>query len=464
MEALYKIGFPVPAPICYCSDANVIGTEFYINEYVIGRIFLDPSLNGVSPKERSEIYKEMISVLSKLHKINPIDIGLSDFGKSTKNYWSRVISTWSKQYKSTETKVIKSMETLIEILPKNLPKTELSDKVSIVHGDYRLDNVIFHPTEPIIIAVLDWELSTLGSPLADLTNFCTIYHNPVEIGLARFDKGFSGIPCEIDIRNSYIDFCGYNESIVDDSEWNFCMSTTYFKLTGILQGVYKRSLQGNASNRQAEKTGNLTTIMANLSLGMLKGQYPYKLKPVKYSLLTYSKRFDELQKILIDFMENLIFPAEKVYHSQIETGEKRWKVVPKILFELNEKAKKTGLWNLFLPSVSKVSQLEYAQLCEIMGRSFLAPMVFNCNAPDTGNMETISKYGTQAQKDKWLKPLLNAEIRSCFGMTEPAVASSDATNFMTTIVLSEDKQSYVINGRKWWTSGAGDPRCKICIL
>jgi len=193
------------------------------------------------------------------------------------------------------------------------------------------------------------------------------------------------------------------------------MSTTYFKLTGILQGVYKRSLLGNASNREAEKTGNLTTIMANLSLGMLKGQYPYKLKPVKYSLLTYSKRFDELQKILIDFMENLIFPAEKVYHSQIETGEKRWKVVPKILFELNEKAKKTGLWNLFLPSVSKVSQLEYAQLCEIMGRSFLAPMVFNCNAPDTGNMETISKYGTQAQKDKWLKPLLNAEIRSCFG-------------------------------------------------
>ena len=163
-------------------------------------------------------------------------------------------------------------------------------------------------------------------------------------------------------------------------------------------------------------------------------------------------------------MEDEIFPNEKVYDSQVETGEKRWKVVPPILFELMEKAKKTDLWNLFLPEVSKVSQLEYAQLCEIMGRSPLAPTVFNCNAPDTGNMETIAKYGSQAQKDKWLTPLLEGKIRSCFGMTEPAVASSDATNFISTIVLSEDKKTYIINGRKWWTSGAGDPRCKICIL
>lgn len=163
-------------------------------------------------------------------------------------------------------------------------------------------------------------------------------------------------------------------------------------------------------------------------------------------------------------MEDEIFPAEKIYNAQVETGEKRWKVVPAVLFELMEKAKKTDLWNLFLPEVSKVSQLEYAQLCEIMGRSPLAPTVFNCNAPDTGNMEVIAKYGTQAQKDAWLKPLLAGEIRSCFGMTEPGVASSDATNFESTVVLSEDKKSYIINGRKWWTSGAGDPRCKICIF
>merc|ERR1712170_183123 len=127
---------------------------------------------------------------------------------------------------------------------------------------------------------------------------------------------------------------------------------------------------------------------------------------------------------LIAFMENEIFPAEKIYNAQIENGPNRWKKVPQILLTLIEKAKKTPLWNLFLPEVSKVSQLEYAQLCEVMGRSPLAATAFNCQAPDTGNMEVLAKYGTQAQKDKWLTPLLNADIRSCFGMTEPGVASS----------------------------------------
>lgn len=163
-------------------------------------------------------------------------------------------------------------------------------------------------------------------------------------------------------------------------------------------------------------------------------------------------------------MERHVFPAEKVYLSQIQTGEQRWKVIPKIQDDLVAIAKKTQLWNLFLPGVSKVSQLEYGQLCEIMGRSFLAPTIFNCNAPDTGNMEVLFKYGTQEQKDKWLTPMLDGQIRSCFGMTEPGVASSDATNFQCSVVLSEDGKNYIINGRKWWTSGAGDPRCKLCIL
>lgn len=426
---------------------------------------MDASLYEVSPKERAEIYDEMCSVLSKLHQIDPVSIGLGDYGSTTKNYWSRVISTWTKQYRATETQTIKSMEYLIEYLPNNIPKAELSNQFSIVHGDYRLDNVIFHPTEPRIIAVLDWELSTLGSPLADLSNFCTIYHNPINFGgLGRFDKSNSMIPCEIEIRRKYLKFRGFEESMLSDAEWNFSNATTYFKGAGICQGVYKRSQMGNASNRMASYYDKITVSYANLAAAISKGKYPWTLRPVKYSLLTYSSRFDELQATLIDFMERHIFPAEKVYHSQIETGEKRWKVVPAVLFELMEKAKKTDLWNLFLPSVSRVSQLEYAQLCEIMGRSHLAPLVFNCQAPDTGNMEVIAKYGTKEHQEQWLKPLLDGKIRSCFGMTEPGVASSDATNFKTTIVLSEDGQNYVINGRKWWTSGAGDPRCSICIL
>jgi alkylation response protein AidB-like acyl-CoA dehydrogenase len=132
--------------------------------------------------------------------------------------------------------------------------------------------------------------------------------------------------------------------------------------------------------------------------------------------------------------------------------------------ELKAKAKAQGLWNLWLPAVSGFSNMEYAQLCELMGRSFIAPEVFNCSAPDTGNMETIHKYGTEAQKKEWLEPLLEGKIRSMFGMTEPAVASSDATNMECSIVLSSDGKHYIVNGRKWWSSGAGDPRCAISIV
>ncbi|WP_077595950.1 acyl-CoA dehydrogenase [Oceanobacillus kimchii] len=178
----------------------------------------------------------------------------------------------------------------------------------------------------------------------------------------------------------------------------------------------------------------------------------------------YSDKVKSYQEKLTSFMESYIYPNEKLYQEQLDPMD-RFSTIPSILEELKQKAKDEKLWNLFLPDSDYgvgLTNLEYAPLCEIMGRSGLAPEVFNCAAPDTGNMETIERYGSKEQKKAWLEPLLNGEIRSCFSMTEPDVASSDATNIKASIVRDGDE--YVINGTKWWSSGAGDPRCKIAIV
>ena len=177
----------------------------------------------------------------------------------------------------------------------------------------------------------------------------------------------------------------------------------------------------------------------------------------------YSPKVQELQSRLRAFMQAHIYPNEEKFRSQIAAGD-RWEHPP-ILDELKARARAEGLWNLFLPDSeygAGLTNLEYAPLCEIMGRSPFASEVFNCSAPDTGNMEVLVRYGTAEQKEKWLTPLLNGEIRSCFSMTEPDVASSDATNIRSSIV--RDGDAYVINGRKWWSSGAGDKRCKLSIF
>ncbi len=188
----------------------------------------------------------------------------------------------------------------------------------------------------------------------------------------------------------------------------------------------------------------------------------------------FSPKVKDLQAKLSAFMDKYIYPNEKLFYEQINEGN-RWKTIP-LIEELKPKARAAGLWNLFLPVESDpegkygagLSNLEYAPLCEIMGRVGWSAEVFNCSAPDTGNMEVIVRYGNEEHKEQWLKPLRNGEIRSCFAMTEPEVASSDATNIQASIAkessIERDGDHYVINGRKWWTSGAGDPRCKIAIF
>ncbi len=174
----------------------------------------------------------------------------------------------------------------------------------------------------------------------------------------------------------------------------------------------------------------------------------------------YSAKTAELQKRLAAFMDEHVYPNEQRYHDEVNSGD-RWQPIA-LIEEMKREARKQGLWNLFLPDVSGLSNLEYAPLAEMMGRVTWASEVFNCSAPDTGNMEVLHLYGTQEQKDAWLRPLLDGEIRSCFAMTEPEVASSDATNIQASILAEGDE--YVINGRKWWSTGAGDARCRLAIF
>lgn len=182
----------------------------------------------------------------------------------------------------------------------------------------------------------------------------------------------------------------------------------------------------------------------------------------------YTPKVEDLRKRLLNFMDEYVYPNEHKYHEEVEANRaagNAW-VPTRIIEELKPKAEAAGLWNLFLPKSKRapegLSNLEYAPLCEIMGRVHMAPEIFNCSAPDTGNMETIERYGTEEQKDQWLEPLLRGKIRSAFLMTEPEVASSDATNIQCSIRREGDE--YVINGRKWWSSGAGDPRCAVYIV
>jgi acyl-CoA dehydrogenase len=178
----------------------------------------------------------------------------------------------------------------------------------------------------------------------------------------------------------------------------------------------------------------------------------------------YSEKTQRLLSRLQDFMREHIYPKEAAYYRRLQEVADRWRVPP-MLEQLKEQARRAGLWNLFLPESERgagLTNLEYAPLCEVMGRVFFAAEVFNCSAPDTGNMEVLERYGTAAQKQEWLEPLLDGRIRSAFAMTEPAVASSDATNISTEIRRQGD--DYIINGRKWWTSGILDPRCKILIV
>ncbi len=256
MAALQDTDVPVPKMLHLCMDRDVIGTEFYVMEMVEGHIFQDPSLPGLTPVARREFYDSFARALAALHKVGPETVGLGDFGRPA-GFVSRQIARWSKQYKATETEYIEAMEQLIQWLPKNLPEDEAS---AIVHGDFRPGNVIADDRTQQISAVLDWELCTLGHPLADIGYVCALYHADVlPTGkLKGLDHRALGIPTETEFLDLYCQYSGRSEI----TNHLFFVVFSLFRSAAIIQGVYKRGLDGNAASEKALKLGHLARLRA----------------------------------------------------------------------------------------------------------------------------------------------------------------------------------------------------------
>jgi aminoglycoside phosphotransferase (APT) family kinase protein len=266
MDALNKAGFPAAKQYALCTDEAIIGRAFYIMEFVDGRVLWDQSLPGMSREQRAAIYDEMNRVIAQLHTIDYTAIGLAEYGKPG-NYLTRQIDRWTKQYKASETETIDAMDALIEWLPENIPA---GDETSIVHGDYRLDNMIFHPTEPRILAVLDWELSTLGHPLADFSYHCMSWHIPPGQfrGIGGLDHVALGIPTEEDYIAKYSQRTGKTLSRED---FNYYLVYNMFRMAGILQGIMKRYVDGTAASEQALKSGQAARPMAEMGWRYVTG-------------------------------------------------------------------------------------------------------------------------------------------------------------------------------------------------
>jgi len=504
--------FPVPRMIYLCEDTNVIGTQFYIMSFVKGEIFEKPKLPMIdSVQRREKIYKQMAKTLGELHAFDDMKaIGLDSFGpmttteeKNRKSYSQRTLKRWATQYeKSIESNLVEKPEReivkkLVQWLDNNCPKDgeEISDR--IIHGDYRLDNLIYDSQSDELLAVLDWELSTIGCPHADVAYSCLPYYLPPGLEFYPSFGDSDRVPPGIPTERQYCEIWSKSASlpnICGTSKWKFYVALSMFRGMAILAGVRARAVFGNASSSNAQQAGSLVEVFAKRALFVVAqagAQIPKRLSSSSSSSSSFSKvkggyeASEKCCEILVKlkaFMTEYIYAAEEVFEKHALTNE-RWSVHP-LMEELKAKAKSIGLWNLWLPfdsaALIKISNvqngdehlykgpgltnLEYAHLAREMGKSPWASEIFNCSAPDTGNMEVLLRYGTKEQQERWLLPLLMGNIRSCFAMTEPLVASSDATNIESSITKSANGKQYIVNGRKWWTSGAMDPRCSVAIF
>ncbi len=258
IKALQGTPVPVPELYAFSEDSSIVGTPFYLMEFLEGRVIVDQSLPGLAREERTAIYRDMNRIIAALHQVNPTAVGLADFGRAG-NYFGRQIARWSRQYQESRTENIEALDSLIEWLPENIPAGDIT---TIVHGDYRLDNLVLHPTEPRAIGLLDWELATLGHPLADFAYHCMSWHIPPSLwrGIGGLDLAALGIPSEAEYVKQYSEVTGFSGL----EHWDFYIAYNLFRMAAILQGIARRAIDGTASSSDAIETGKKARPLAEI--------------------------------------------------------------------------------------------------------------------------------------------------------------------------------------------------------
>ena len=465
MSALKTTAVPVPKTLLFVEDAEVLGTPFFVCEYVDGRFFKDPSMRAAgSPQERAALYGTFMRTVAALHTVDFAACGLKDFGK-VGGYTARQTKVWTAQYRAAETEPMAAMEHLIKWLPEALPAND--DVTTLVHGDLRVDNMIFAPHgPPEVLAVLDWELSTLGHPATDLALVTLPYDTSPQLpsALSGFgdQRAALGLPTEQELVDAYVEATGLTSV---RSHLDYYRAFACFRMGSILQGVYKRSLSGQASAADGAAVGKLASVVAQLGvaaadrytktpdrLTMAAGvgaafsaglfpaakaarapaaapavNAPAVNAPVVNAAASPASapsasarglpeaEYAALKSKLLAFMHEEIYPREVAFAKQSHafSASNEW-THPPLLIELMHKAKAAGLWNLWLPVDTAalvrggefkgggLTNLQYADLCEIMGTSVhgeMAAMSTNCASPDTGNMETIGDVASAPSSD-----------------------------------------------------------------